>query len=47
MVVIVRVGMSVFAGPLMRHTDAIAAQLLEPGRYIEQVRSTPSEIRAP
>lgn len=47
LLIVLGVGMSVFAGPLMRHTDAIAAQLLEPGRYIEQVRSTPSEIRAP
>ncbi|MGN0859467.1 MAG: monovalent cation/H+ antiporter subunit D, partial [Stenotrophomonas sp.] len=47
LLIVLGVGMSAFAGPLMRHTDAIAAQLLEPGRYIEQVRSTPTEVRAP
>ena len=41
------VGMSVFAGPLMRHTEAIAAQLLDPAQYVEQVRTTPTQLRAP
>lgn len=41
------VGMSVFAGPLMRHTEAIATQLLDPAQYVEQVRTTPTQLRAP
>jgi multicomponent K+:H+ antiporter subunit D len=42
-----RIGMTVFAGPLMRHAQSTAEQLLDPSRYIEQVRTTPNEIRAP
>lgn len=41
------IGMTVFAAPLMRHTDAIAADLLDPSGYVEQVRATPPEIRQP
>ena len=41
------VGMSVFAGPLMRHTEAIATQLLDPAQYVDQVRTTPTQLRAP
>ena len=41
------VGMTVAAGPLMRHTGAIAEQLQDPAHYIDQVRATPTEIRIP
>ncbi len=41
------IGMTVFAAPLMRHTDAIAADLLQPGTYVDQVRATTPEIRQP
>ncbi len=41
------VGMAVAAAPLMRHTDAIAAQLLQPGDYVQQLRATTPEIRQP
>ena len=47
LLIVLGLGMSVFAGPLMRHTEVMAAQLLEPSRYIDQVRATPSEIRSP
>ncbi len=39
--------MSVFAGPLMRHTDAMAAQLLQPQEYVNGLRATTPEIRKP
>ena len=39
--------MTVFAGPLMQHTTATAAQLLQPGQYVEGLRATPPEIRQP
>ena len=41
------IGMSVFAEPLMRHTDAMAAQLLQPLDYVHAERGTPPEIRRP
>lgn len=41
------IGMTVFAAPLMRHTDAIASDLLQPSGYVEQVRATSPEIRKP
>ncbi|GAB3065770.1 monovalent cation/H+ antiporter subunit D [Stenotrophomonas tumulicola] len=41
------IGMTLFAAPLMRHTDAIASDLLQPSRYVEQVRATTPEIRQP
>ena len=41
------VAMTVFAGPLMELTQATAEQLHDPAHYVDQVRTTPSEIRAP
>lgn len=39
--------MSVFAAPLMRQTDAIAAQLLTPDLYLQDVRGTTPQVRLP
>ena len=39
--------MSVFAAPLMRQTDAIAAQLLSPEQYLNDVRGTTPQLRQP
>ncbi|MEN5207048.1 monovalent cation/H+ antiporter subunit D [Stenotrophomonas terrae] len=39
--------MSVFAAPLMRQTDAIAAQLLAPDQYLHDVRGTAPQVRQP
>jgi len=39
--------MSVFATPLMRQTDAIAAQLLAPDQYLHDVRGTAPQVRQP
>ena len=39
--------MTVFAGPLMRQTDAIAAQLLAPDQYLQDVRGTTPQVRQP
>ena len=39
--------MSVFAAPLMRQTDAIAAQLLAPQQYLHDVRGTTPQSRQP
>jgi multicomponent K+:H+ antiporter subunit D len=41
------IAMSLFAGPLMQHTDAMANQLLHPGDYVGELRATPPEIRQP
>jgi multicomponent K+:H+ antiporter subunit D len=41
------IGMTLAAAPLMRHTDATAAQLLQPGEYVQQLRATTPEIRQP
>jgi multicomponent K+:H+ antiporter subunit D len=41
------IGMTLFAAPLMQHTDAIATQLLQPGDYVQQLRATTPEIRQP
>ncbi len=41
------VAMSVFAAPLMRQTDAIAAQLLSPAQYLDDVRGTTPQVRQP
>lgn len=39
--------MTVFAGPLMRQTDAIATQLLTPDQYLQDVRGTTPQVRQP
>ncbi|MGE8219594.1 MAG: monovalent cation/H+ antiporter subunit D [Stenotrophomonas acidaminiphila] len=39
--------MSVFAAPLMRQTDAIAAQLLAPQQYLHDVRGATPQSRLP
>jgi len=41
------IGMAVFANPLMRYTDAMAAQLLQPQDYVGELRATTPEIRRP
>jgi len=41
------IAMSVFAGPLMQHTDAMATQLLQPQDYVGELRATTPEIRQP
>lgn len=41
------VAMSLFAAPLMRQTDAIAAQLLTPSSYTDEVRGTTPQVREP
>lgn len=41
------IAMSLFAGPLMQHTDAMATQLLQPQEYVNGLRATPPEIRQP
>lgn len=41
------VAMSVFAAPLMRHSDAIAAQLLAPQQYLLDIRGTAPQTRQP
>ncbi|WP_305805233.1 monovalent cation/H+ antiporter subunit D [Stenotrophomonas sp. YIM B06876] len=41
------VAMTLAAGPLMRFTDAAAAQLLQPGQYVEGLRATLPEMRQP
>ncbi len=41
------IAMTVAAGPLMRYTDATAAQLLQPGQYVEGLRTTVPEMRRP
>lgn len=41
------VAMTLFAAPLMRHTDAIASDLLQPSGYVDQVRAATPEIRQP
>jgi len=41
------IGMTVAAAPLMRYTDATAAQLLQPSEYVQQLRATTPEIRQP
>ena len=39
--------MTVFAAPLMRQTDAIAAQLRTPDSYLHDVRGTQPQVRQP
>lgn len=39
--------MTVFAAPLMRQTDAIAAQLRTPDSYLQDVRGTQPQVRQP
>ncbi len=39
--------MTVGAAPLMRYTDAAAAQLHDPGAYVDQVRATTPQRRQP
>ena len=41
------IGMTLAAAPLMRYTDAPAAQLLQPSEYVQQLRATTPEIRQP
>ncbi len=41
------VAMTVGAAPLMRYTDAAAAQLHDPGAYVDQVRATTPQRRQP
>ncbi|MNN96456.1 putative monovalent cation/H+ antiporter subunit D [compost metagenome] len=41
------VAMTVFAAPLMRQTDAIAAQLLAPEQYVNDIRGTTPQVRQP
>jgi len=41
------IGMVLFANPLMRYTDAMAAQLLQPQDYVGELRATTPEIRRP
>ena len=41
------IGMTLAAAPLMRYTDATAAQLLHPSEYVQQLRATAPEIRQP
>ena len=41
------IGMTLAAAPLMRYTDATAAQLLQPSEYVQQLRATAPEIRQP
>lgn len=41
------VAMAIFAAPLMRQTDAIAAQLLAPAQYLDDVRGTTPQVRQP
>ncbi|MCC7634225.1 monovalent cation/H+ antiporter subunit D [Stenotrophomonas rhizophila] len=41
------IAMSVFAGPLMQHTDAMARQLLHPQEYVGPLRAATPEIRQP
>ena len=41
------IGMTLAAAPLMRYTDATAAQLLQPSEYVQQLRATTPEIRQP
>ncbi len=41
------IGMTLAAAPLMRYTDATAAQLLHPSEYVQQLRATTPEIRQP
>jgi len=43
----VLVAMTVAAGPLMHYTNAAAAQLREPGMYVDQVRATTPQRRQP
>ncbi len=47
LLLVLGIGMTVWAGPLMDHTQATAVQLLDARQYIEPVRATPTEIRAP
>ena len=47
LLIVLGLGMTVAAGPLMEHTQATAVQLLDAGRYIEPVRTTPNLIRQP
>lgn len=41
------VAMTVLAAPLMRQTDAIAAQLLAPEQYVNDIRGTTPQVRQP
>jgi multicomponent K+:H+ antiporter subunit D len=41
------VAMTVAAGPMLRYTDAAAAQLLRPGDYSNQLRATTPALREP
>lgn len=41
------VAMTVAAGPLMRHTDAMARQLGQPADYLRVLRDTPPAMRQP
>lgn len=41
------IGMTVFAGPLMEYTRATADQLRDPGQYVDQVRTAPTQVRLP
>ncbi|MET3146582.1 UNVERIFIED_ORG: formate hydrogenlyase subunit 3/multisubunit Na+/H+ antiporter MnhD subunit [Xanthomonas axonopodis] len=41
------VAMTGAAGPLMHYTDAAAAQLRDPGAYVDQVRATTPQRRQP
>ncbi|MFL6585985.1 MAG: monovalent cation/H+ antiporter subunit D [Luteimonas sp.] len=41
------VAMTVFAGPVLRYTDAAAAQLLDVETYIQTLRDTAPQIREP
>nr|CEH39375.1 exported hypothetical protein [Xanthomonas citri pv. citri] len=41
------VAMTGAAGPLMHYTDAAAAQLRDPGAYVDQIRATTPQRRQP
>ena len=41
------IGMTVAAAPMMRYTEAAAAQLLDSASYVGELRATPSRSRAP
>ena len=47
LLIVLAIGMTVFAGPLLSYTRATADQLRDPGQYVERVRATPNEVRNP
>jgi multicomponent K+:H+ antiporter subunit D len=41
------IAMTLAAAPILRYTQATAAQLLSPADYVQQLRAMPSASRAP